>query len=46
MCILGSSIIVLHAPGDQDLETVTEFLEYAVEPGAQSAFVLSAFSIT
>ncbi|KAJ6619342.1 magnesium transporter NIPA-domain-containing protein [Mycena sp. CBHHK59/15] len=26
MCILGSSIIVLHAPGDQDLET-------AVEPG-------------
>jgi catabolite regulation protein CreA len=34
LCILGSSIIVLHAPEDQELETVTQFLEYAVEPGA------------
>ncbi|KAJ6506136.1 magnesium transporter [Mycena vulgaris] len=33
LCILGSSIIVLHAPEDHDLETVTQFLEYAVEPG-------------
>ncbi|KAJ6532123.1 DUF803-domain-containing protein [Mycena vulgaris] len=33
LCILGSSIIVLHAPEDQDLETVTQFPEYAVEPG-------------
>ncbi|KAJ6556434.1 magnesium transporter NIPA-domain-containing protein [Mycena capillaripes] len=41
MCILGSSIIVLHAPGDQDLETVTEFLEYAVEPG----FLLYCFTV-
>jgi len=41
MCILGSSIIVLHAPGDQNLETVTEFLEYAVEPG----FLLYCFAV-
>ncbi|KAJ7483630.1 DUF803-domain-containing protein [Mycena latifolia] len=33
LCIVGSSIIVLHAPEDQELETVTQFLEYAVEPG-------------
>ncbi|KAJ7854536.1 magnesium transporter NIPA-domain-containing protein [Mycena olivaceomarginata] len=33
LCILGSSIIVLHAPNDQELDTVTQFLEYALEPG-------------
>ncbi|KAF7337341.1 hypothetical protein MSAN_02259700 [Mycena sanguinolenta] len=42
LCILGSSIIVLHAPDDKDLETVTQFLEYAVEPG----FLLYCFTIT
>ncbi|KAJ7913407.1 magnesium transporter NIPA-domain-containing protein [Mycena leptocephala] len=29
LCILGSSIIILHTPEDQELETVTHFLEYA-----------------
>ncbi|KAJ7862859.1 magnesium transporter NIPA-domain-containing protein [Mycena leptocephala] len=29
LCILGSSIIILHAQEDQELETVTHFLEYA-----------------
>jgi len=33
LCLLGSSIIVLHAPEDQELQTVTQFLEYAVQPG-------------
>ncbi|KAJ7232310.1 magnesium transporter [Mycena haematopus] len=42
LCILGSSIIVLHAPDDKDLETVTQFLEYAVEPG----FLLYCFTVT
>ncbi|KAJ7870358.1 DUF803-domain-containing protein [Mycena leptocephala] len=41
LCILGSSIIVLHAPEDQELETVTQFLEYAVEPG----FLLYCFAV-
>ncbi|KAF7354177.1 hypothetical protein MVEN_01105400 [Mycena venus] len=41
LCILGSSIIVLHAPEDQELETVTQFLEYAVEPG----FLLYCFTV-
>ncbi|KAJ7791975.1 magnesium transporter NIPA-domain-containing protein [Mycena leptocephala] len=34
LCILRSSITVLHAPEDQELETVTQFLEYSVELGA------------
>ncbi|KAJ7156787.1 magnesium transporter NIPA-domain-containing protein [Mycena filopes] len=33
LCLLGSSIIVLHAPEDAPSETVTQFLEYAVQPG-------------
>ncbi|KAJ7910868.1 magnesium transporter NIPA-domain-containing protein [Mycena leptocephala] len=41
LCILGSSIIVLHAPEDQELETVTQFLEYAVQPG----FLLYCFTV-
>ncbi|KAJ7037310.1 DUF803-domain-containing protein [Mycena alexandri] len=41
LCILGSSIIVLHAPEDQELETVTQFLEYAVAPG----FLLYCFTV-
>jgi hypothetical protein len=41
LCILGSSIIVLHAPNDQDLETVTQFLAYAIEPG----FLLYCFTV-
>ncbi|KAJ7749747.1 DUF803-domain-containing protein [Mycena metata] len=41
LCIIGSSIIVLHAPEDQEVETVTQFLEYAVEPG----FLLYCFTV-
>ncbi|KAJ7696248.1 magnesium transporter NIPA-domain-containing protein [Mycena rosella] len=41
MCLVGSSIIVLRAPGDQDFKTVTEFLEYAVKPG----FLLYCFTV-
>ncbi|KAJ6529624.1 magnesium transporter NIPA-domain-containing protein [Mycena capillaripes] len=41
LCILGSSIIVLHAPEDQEIETITQFLEYAVAPG----FLLYCFTV-
>ncbi|KAJ6528412.1 magnesium transporter NIPA-domain-containing protein [Mycena capillaripes] len=41
LCILGSSIIVLHAPEDQELETTTQFLEYVVAPG----FLLYCFTV-
>jgi drug/metabolite transporter (DMT)-like permease len=33
MCLLGSVIIVLHAPPDKQVETVNEILGYAVQPG-------------
>ncbi|KAA1478143.1 DUF803-domain-containing protein [Dentipellis sp. KUC8613] len=33
MCLIGSLIIVLHAPEDKDVQTVDEILHYAVQPG-------------
>lgn len=33
ICLIGSVIIVLHAPPDKDIETVDEILNYAVQPG-------------
>ncbi|KAJ7114801.1 magnesium transporter NIPA-domain-containing protein [Mycena epipterygia] len=33
LCLLEPSIIILHAPEDQALETVMQFLDYAVQPG-------------
>jgi magnesium transporter len=33
LCLIGSLIIVLHAPEDKPVETVDEILNYAVQPG-------------
>lgn len=33
LCLLGSFIIVLHAPEDTPVDTVSELLEYAYQPG-------------
>ncbi|KFY10719.1 hypothetical protein V491_07505 [Pseudogymnoascus sp. VKM F-3775] len=33
ICLIGSVIIVLHAPPDADIETVDEILHYAIQPG-------------
>jgi hypothetical protein len=33
MCLIGSVIIVLHAPPDKDIQTVDEILDYAIKPG-------------
>lgn len=33
LCLLGSVVIVLHAPPDKQVETVDEILGYAVQPG-------------
>ncbi|KAH3668204.1 hypothetical protein OGAPHI_001958 [Ogataea philodendri] len=33
ICLLGSVIIVLHAPADKEVETVDEILNYAEKPG-------------
>jgi drug/metabolite transporter (DMT)-like permease len=33
ICLLGSLIIVLHAPPDPEIGTIDEILEYAIQPG-------------
>ena len=34
LCLLGSLIIVLHAPPDKEVKTVDEILNFAKQPGA------------
>ncbi|OSX63538.1 hypothetical protein POSPLADRAFT_1169013 [Postia placenta MAD-698-R-SB12] len=41
LCLLGSLIIVLHAPEDKPIETVDEILHFAVQPG----FMLYCFTV-
>jgi len=36
LCLVGSLIIVLHAPEDKEIATVDEILDYALQPGALS----------
>jgi hypothetical protein len=33
ICLLGSVIIVLHAPPDPEIETIDQILDYAIQPG-------------
>lgn len=33
ICLIGAVIIVLHAPPDEEIETVDEILQYAIQPG-------------
>lgn len=33
MCLLGSVVIVLHAPPDKPVESIEEILSYALKPG-------------
>lgn len=33
ICLIGSVIIVLHAPPDEDIKTVDQIIDYAVQPG-------------
>lgn len=42
ICLLGSVIIILHAPSDKEIETVDEILGYAMQP----AFVLYCVIVT
>lgn len=41
LCLIGSLIIVLHAPEDKPVETVDEILHYAIQPG----FLMYCFSV-
>lgn len=36
ICLIGAVIIVLHAPPDQDIQTIDEILHYAIQPGTKS----------
>ena len=33
ICLIGSVIIVLHAPPDKEIKTIDEILHYALQPG-------------
>ena len=33
ICLIGAVIIVLHAPPDEDFQTIDQILEYALKPG-------------
>lgn len=33
ICLIGSVIIVLHAPPDKEITTIDEILHYAIQPG-------------
>ncbi|KAI0691005.1 magnesium transporter NIPA-domain-containing protein [Cerioporus squamosus] len=41
LCLLGSLIIVLHAPPDKDVQTVDEILHFALQPG----FMMYCFTV-
>lgn len=34
ICLIGSVIIVLHAPPDKEITTIDEILHYALQPGS------------
>ncbi|KAH9917335.1 magnesium transporter NIPA-domain-containing protein [Fomitopsis serialis] len=46
LCLLGSLIIVLHAPEDKEIKTVDEILHYAMQPGfLMYCFTVLVFSV-
>lgn len=45
ICLIGSVIIVLHAPPDKEIGTVDEILNYAIQPG-RMIHVLSLLLLT
>lgn len=41
MCLLGSVVIVLHAPPDKPVERIDEILGYALQPGTDRQLFLN-----
>lgn len=41
ICLIGAVIIVLHAPSDEDIQTIDEILHYAIQPGTMLHGALS-----
>lgn len=35
LCVVGSTTIVLHAPQEREIESVTEVWDLAMDPGSQ-----------
>ncbi|KAI8591114.1 hypothetical protein HDU89_002843 [Geranomyces variabilis] len=42
LCIIGSVVIILHAPAEPDIQTVDEILNYALQPGFLIYMILVA----
>ncbi|RFU31039.1 hypothetical protein B7463_g5336, partial [Scytalidium lignicola] len=46
ICLIGSVIIVLHAPPDKEIQTIDEILHYAIQPGfLLFCLIVAAFAI-
>lgn len=37
ICLIGSVVIVLHAPPDKEVQTIDEILNYAIQPGMRQS---------
>lgn len=44
LCLVGALVIVLHAPADEEIETIDQILEYALAPG-ESVIVVHGFGM-
>lgn len=43
LCIVGSTIIVLHAPGERPIDSVDEIWALAIQPGLLVYFILRLY---
>lgn len=43
ICLIGAVVIVLHAPPDEEIETIDQILHYAIQPGTDSDDPFSNF---
>lgn len=46
LCLIGSVIIVLHAPPDKEIQTVDEILQYAIHPGTVFLHSVHSWGLT
>lgn len=45
ICLIGAVIIVLHAPPDEEIETVDEILHYAIQPGSCTRSIFTRMAV-
>jgi len=46
ICLIGSVIIVLHAPPDKEIKTIDEILHYAIQPCISPHYILGELPLT